>query len=108
MTILNINAEYTGGGIWLFHGQTDRGWFLTDDMGSTLLLDCSAENFDESLETEWQEGHKVAELAGKDLWLFQDELLHNLRHDERNTNRNGMTDTEITRYEQNWCSEREW
>lgn len=91
-------AVYTGGDIWLFYGELENGlYFLTDDYGCTLILDESAEDFDESLYTEWQDSHKVEELENDDRIEFVDELLDfllNLPYKERGC----ITDEEIEFY----------
>lgn len=96
--IKNGVAVYTGGGIWLFYGDLENSFhFLTDDNGCTLILDESAEDFDESLYTEWQEAHKIKELEGESRILFVDELLDyllKLPYLERGC----ITDEEIEHY----------
>lgn len=97
MKIKTAMAEYTGGNIWLFHGRLEDGnYFLTDDNGSTEILDADPENFDESLYWEWQEAHMVKMLEGKERTAFADLLLDWLaKHPE---GRNGFTDSEINAY----------
>lgn len=96
--IKNATAVYTGGGIWLFYGELESGLhFLTDDNGSTLLLDESAENMDESLYEEWQTAHQVEELEEEEAVRFIDSLLDYLSRLPQN-DRGGISDTEIDRY----------
>lgn len=96
--IENAKAVYTGGNIWLFYGKLQNGLhFLTDDYGCTLILDESAEDFDESLYTEWQEAHKVEELEGDSRISFIDLLLDFLGTLEYQK-RGCITDDEINSY----------
>jgi hypothetical protein len=92
LQIKKAEAVYTGGGIYLFYGELENGLhFLTDDMGATLVLDASAENFDESLYEDWQSAHQVEELTDEARrTAFVDILCDYLKEHDR-----GMTDYEL-------------
>ena len=94
-------AVYTGGNIWLFYGKLkDGNWFLTDDYGSTLILDADPSDLDESTYMEWQDEHKIKELSGKELEKFDDALLDKLlsypSNDYKHTG--GISNSEIDAY----------
>ena len=65
--IKEAHAVYTGGNIWLFHGELEDGtYFLTDDNGCTQILNANPDDFDESLYWEWQQEHLVRDLEDED------------------------------------------
>lgn len=99
-----VNAVYTGGNIWLFYGDLNsQDYFLTDDDGNTLILDASPENFDESLEVEWQNAHKVKELFDNERIRFCNALADRfLRHNSID-DFGGITDDEIRAYKKHWA-----
>ena len=71
-----VNAVYTGGNIWLFYGSFTNGYyFLTGDMGDTVILTHSPSNFDVSLYDDWIEANKVKDLEGDELKGFLSALL---------------------------------
>ena len=100
----NVNAVYTGGGIWLMYGelQTKGEYFLVDDEGAVLILDASPENMDESLYTEWQNEHKVRDLYDADRVSFCDKLADRLLRHNKADNLGGITDMEIRAYKKYW------
>ena len=60
--IENIEAVYTGGGVWIFYGKCTKPgeWFMIDNDGEFVeIYDANPENFDESLYEEWEEAHRV-------------------------------------------------
>lgn len=97
MKITKASAVYTGGNIWLFHGELDDGtYFLTDDNGCTQILDEDPSDFDESLYWEWQEEHLVRDLDDEEERVdFCNKLLDKLLDDG---NRGGMSEDEIRAY----------
>lgn len=100
--IKEANAEYTGGNIWLFYGKTDDGnYFLTDDYGSTQILDAyPGDNWEDCTYYEWQLEHLVKELDGDELREFQKQIIEYLKmHSEH---RNGISIIEIDAYEKYW------
>lgn len=105
-TTVNINIEeafavYSGGNIWLFHGKLkDGSYFLTDDYGSTLVLDADPSDFDESLEVDWQKEHKKVELPDEIRLVFCQLLTDKLLEYESSDNlhRGGISDREIEDY----------
>ena len=100
----NVNAVYTGGGIWLFHGQLTSGeHFLTDDEGDVLILNESPADFDESLFVEWQDAHKVRELLDEsERVTFCDRLADRLLRHNKTDDLGGITDREIKAYKNYW------
>ena len=64
--VIYANAEYTGGGIYQFHGKLDNGnHFLCFTGWEECMLELDAdpeENFEESGYEEWQTAHTVREL----------------------------------------------
>lgn len=98
-----VNAVYTGGNIWLFYGQlNNQEYFLTDDNGCTLILDESPENFDESLEVEWQETHTKRELLDDERVTFCNALADRLLRHHSIDDFGGITDDEIKAYKNYW------
>ena len=97
--IEEAHAEYTGGGIWLFHGKTKEGfWFLTCDEGYSEILNADPSNFDECLYMEWIDEHLIEELVGseQESKIFNVELARFLLDDtNNNVFRHGITDEEI-------------
>ena len=106
MKIKTLEAVYTGGGIWIFWGELEDGhYFLTAHEGWTVILTESPEDFDESLYEEWQEAHKVKDLADEELISFQKELLEKI---EKNDYNGGALDSyEINYYKWYWDLEEE-
>lgn len=99
----NVNAVYTGGGIWLFYGELSTGeHFLTDDYGFTLILDESPADFDESLYEEWQHRHTIKELVDSQRVTFCDKLANRLLRHNKADNLGGIADYEIRRYKEYW------
>ena len=98
------NATYTGGNIWLFHGQLTNGkYFLTDDEGWTRILDKDpSADWDESLTDSWQLAHVSEELPEDKRIKFCDDLADRLlTHDEAD-NLGGINDDEIEGYRKFW------
>ena len=95
--ILEANAVYTGGNIWLFYGKLVNGdYFLTDDDGWTRILNADPSDLEESTFEEWQQEHLVEDLSGSKRTLFCDKLLDwLLTHPDY---RGGMTEVEIVSY----------
>ena len=63
MKIKNATAIYTGGNIYIIHGQFEDGnYFLTsNDWESVLILNDSPEDLDVSLYEDWQTEHTITE-----------------------------------------------
>lgn len=99
--IKRAEAEYTGGNIWLFNGELgDGNFFLTDDYGSTLILNADPALDEDYCYEEWQTAHKVRELEDEELMEFLTELLdHLLIYTD---GRNGMDEVEIDAYRNYW------
>lgn len=103
MLIKSVNAIYTGGNIWLFVGEVDDCYFLTDDYGNTLFLDLSPENdLDTALEIEWQEKHTIKELQGQERIAFCDNLAEYIKSRMKGGHFQGMTLNEIEAYKEYW------
>lgn len=101
---MRANAIYTGGGIWLFLGETEEGnYFLMDDYGSVrILTEDPSEDLDESLMPEWQEERLVRDLDGRERIDFGNAVLdYLLSHPDCD---GGMTEEEIERY-RGWFEE---
>lgn len=98
--IEKVNAVYTGGNIWLFHGQLEDGnYFLTDDFGATLILDANPSNLDESTYQEWQDEHLVRELESEEREQFCSEMLNILEtYPYGSEEKGGIIDSEIDAY----------
>ena len=98
---INVEAVYTGGGIWLFCGEvSDGNWFFTDDFGCTLILDTNPDtDWDNCCYDTWQKAHLVKELKGKERIDFANKLINMLYK----TNCD-MTNVEIERYKKEWNS----
>ena len=99
-----VVSEYTGGGIWLFYGELKSGeHFLTDDNGSTMILDASPENFEESLYEEWQEEHFVRVVGDRaEEKAFLHSLLDRLKRRLPEDEGGYISDEEIERYRKEW------
>lgn len=94
-----IESVYTGGGIWLFHGELKNGrYFLVDDMGDVVILNTDPSDFDVSLYYEWQQEHMVKELEKKERWNFCLTMLKLLMKNDECAKRNGLGDHEIDYY----------
>ena len=94
-----VFAEYTGGGVWLFHGPTKSGeWFLTDDFGATLILDEDPSDFDQSLYPEWQKEHLIAEPSGTYRLKFGNEVIDYLLSHTDNAHRGGILADDLEEY----------
>lgn len=77
MNFKTAHAEYTGGNIWLFHGElTDGNYFLMDDEGAVMILDEDPADFEESLYDEWQEEHCITFLSGAERLRFCDDVMY--------------------------------
>ena len=98
----NVNAVYTGGGIWLFYGQYGKDYFLAGDEGDVTLLDSDPSDLDESLYAEWQEKHLIAYLDGEERVTFCDKLAERLLRQVSGDHRGGITDEEIKHYKSFW------
>ena len=79
--IKRAEATYTGGGTYIFTGQTaDGGFFMgADDWGTydyIIFLDSDPyKDFDDSAYIEWQEEHKTAEISGSEAENFFVEII---------------------------------
>ena len=104
MNITKASAVYTGGGIWLFHGELDDGtYFLTDDNGCTQILDEDpSKDFDESLYLEWQQAHLVRDLDDETERVdFCNKLCDKMLDTKYgDADRGGIFDNEIEEYRQ--------
>ena len=99
MRIKKVQAVYTGGGIWIFYGELTGGlYFLTGEYGDTLFLNESPADFDVSLYPDWQEKHTVKILSGETRIRFCLNMLKWLSKPERDKERGGITDREISFY----------
>lgn len=101
--IKEAHAVYTGGNIWLFHGELEDGtYFLTDDEGRTQILDENPEDFDESLYWEWQEKHLIRDLENEDERIdFCHKLCDKFQKDGAD---GGFTEKDIKNYRK-WFAE---
>lgn len=76
MRIRSANAEYTGGGCYLYTGRLWDGMYFmaaSEWWGSVLILNADpTEDLDQSGYPEWQEKHTVTELVGE----FADNFLY--------------------------------
>ena len=99
-TIKTATAVYTGGNIWLFFGTLEDGnYFLTDDYGSTQILNADPSDLDTSLFAEWHSEHLVEELENENRFAFCEQLLDFiLEHINDTEISGGMTETEIAAY----------
>lgn len=73
--ISSANAEYTGGGVYIYWGKLGENYFLINHVCETLafglILDvCPDLSDDETLMPEWQEAHTVKELTENELNQF--------------------------------------
>lgn len=105
--IKTAKAVDTGNNIWIFTGTLEDGnYFLTSDLGITLILDAypDIEGEDpEALTHEWQEKHEIEnpEIVDKTSYLvdriiFCEDLINYLK--EHPESRGGMTDEWIETY----------
>ena len=64
--IVSAKMEYTGGGVWLTYGKldlpNDDAYFLIDDMGAARICDAPFDDFDVTLDDDWQRKHLIREL----------------------------------------------
>ena len=103
--IKEAEAIYTGGGVWLFLGETINGkGFMTDgDNGWTIILDVDPRtNYEESSDTEWQDEHLREELTGTSNIRFKRRMIRWLKHCEDNQLRGGLTDEDIKQFLEKW------
>ena len=99
-------AVYTGGGIWLFYGQLENGnYFLTDDYGTTQILDTDPSDFDESLYEDWQQEHLIKDLEDNERIDFGNQLLDWLETADSEY-RGGIEEREIDYYREYFKEER--
>lgn len=66
---VSVNADYTGGGIWIFTGRLSGGlYFLTSNdplcTDYAMILNADPDDFDVSLFEDWQAAHTVSALRG--------------------------------------------
>lgn len=62
--IKTAEATYTGGNIYLYHGELTSGlYFVTNDDGITAILDVPADCIEDSIE--WQRQHIVETLLNE-------------------------------------------
>ena len=103
--IRKAEAVYTGGNIWLFHGQlSDGNWFLTDDYGCVLILDTNPDNdWENCCYEDWQKAHLIKELVDKERTDFTDALADFMLTTE--TDVGPITDEEIKYYKKYWREE---
>lgn len=77
--IERVEANYTGGGIFIYTGELDTGNFFftaTDWEADVLILDEDPEEFfDECDMPEWQEKHTIREITGTEAMRFWLEML---------------------------------
>ena len=97
--IKKAEAVYTGGNIWLFYGELEDGnHFLTDDYGTTQILNADPSDLDISLYEDWQQEHLVEELAD-DRFAFCDQLLDYItEHIDDTDISGGITEAEVNAY----------
>ena len=79
MKITYANAEYSGGGIYIYYGTLEDGnYFLTDDdsIDYVQLLDTDPSKvFEESLYEEWQSTHRYGDYSGQKAKDFLKDVL---------------------------------
>lgn len=98
--IKNVNAVYSGGGIWILYGELNKGHFLSGtDYGDIRIIDESPSDLDISLYPSWQEQHFVEDLEGNNLADFREQLIKRLHKPKLNDDIGGLTEEEIDRYE---------
>ena len=91
-------AVYTGGNIWLFYGKLQDGtYFLTDDYGSTQILDSDPSDFDVTLYQEWQDEHRLELLESEKRLSFCDSLCDYLQTASKEE-RGGISSEELDGY----------
>ena len=101
MKPITVKAIYTGGSIWLFFGKIDDGnYFLTDDMGATLLLrENPGEDLESACHEDWQQENLIREISGAERRQFCLDMLQMLRSYPYGSEENGgITEGEISRY----------
>lgn len=98
--VVEANAMYTGGNIWVFYGKLlDGNYFITDDNGWTQVLNANPdEDLDEAFFYEWQQEHLVRELEGEKRTEFLSQMLDWLL--ENPDYRGGMSEAEVEAYRQ--------
>ena len=66
--VIDANATYTGGGIYIYTGQLDDGTFFmtnTEYLDYIMVLDADPEeNWDDNCDEQWQNEHMVVEYCG--------------------------------------------
>ncbi len=100
----NVEALYTGGGIWDFCGKTDDGkYFLTDNDGNTIILDKDVkDDLDNAFFPEWEEEHKIEELQDEERVEFCKAMLAILKMNPIG----GISLSEIERFEKRILGEK--
>ena len=68
--VIDANATYTGGGIYIYTGQLDDGTFFmtnTEYLDYIMVLDVDPEeNWDDNCDEQWQNEHMVVEYCGSE------------------------------------------
>ena len=101
--IKNVNAIYSGGGVWILYGTLNKGCFLVSDYGDVRIIDENpSDNWDMSLYAEWQRKHFIEDLEGKALTDFREQLIKRLHSPQEQDDLGGLTDEEIDRNEKLW------
>ena len=62
MNIEYANAEYTGGGVYVFYGKVDGKYFLTNEDFGMILNTYPDISNDQTFDVEWQNRHIVKEI----------------------------------------------
>ena len=102
--IVDAQADYTSGGIWLFRGRlADGSYFLMDnscnEAKSVMLLDSDPMDYDKTLYAKWQEEHVLSNLEGNEAEGFMNSLADYLANIPISSkSRGGMTAIEIDKY----------
>ena len=74
--IVEANAEYTGGGIYLYYGKFSNGNYLLGDSEWDCIYECDADpNCEESGYDEWCNKHCIREFVGKQYKKYLKEWL---------------------------------
>ena len=76
--IANATAWYTGGGIYIYTGETTSGdYFMTNDEAEDYVgfYNADTANLDESDYEDWQIAHRIGEYEGQDARDFTRKIL---------------------------------
>lgn len=105
LTIKEVKAIHTGGGIWLFVGSTEDAYFWLDDSGDVEFFDLDPlECWDDSDNLKWINRHFIKRLYGKEREAFTVRIMDMLEETYKST---GWTRNAIESYRSRFVGDRD-